>query len=145
MIQLERKDVQKFRPKGIRRYWIVTSIDAVAKHIKTHQKELAHEEVYTEDFTTMYTKLPPESIKEGVKVAVTEAFQFFNPKATFNLKFDRKGKAEAVIEDNGAFCLSHAIDWIQMWSMALTLNPAQMHPPANKLWVSPWEENVAPS
>ena len=113
MIQLERKDVQKFRPKGIRRYWIVTSVDAVAKHIKTHQKELAQEEVYTEDFTTMYTKLPPESIKEGVKAAVTEAFQFFNPKATFNFKWDRKGKAEAVIEDNGAFCLSHAIDWIQ--------------------------------
>ena len=114
MSQLEKKDEEQFRPKGIRRYWIVTSIDAVAKHIKAHQKQLAQEQVYTEDFTTMYTKLPPENIKEGVKAAVTEAFEFFNPKATFNLKWDRKGKAEVVIEDNGAFCLSHVTRWIPM-------------------------------
>ena len=37
MAQLERKDIQLFRPKGIRRYWIVTSIDAVARQIKVSQ------------------------------------------------------------------------------------------------------------
>ena len=85
MAQLERKDIQLFWPKGIRRYWSVTSIDAVARHIKVNQNLLAQEQVYTEDFTTMSTKLPLDHIKEGVKAVINEAFEFFNPKATFNL------------------------------------------------------------
>ena len=113
MAQLERKDIQQFRPKGIRRYWIVTSVDAVAKHVKVHQKELAQEQVLTEDFTTMYTNLPPDKILAGVRQAVKEAFDFFDPKATFNLKWSRDGKAEVVIEDKGAFCQDHVSTWIQ--------------------------------
>ena len=109
MTQLERKDIQLFRPKGIRRYWIVTSIDSVAKHIKAHQKQLAQEHVLTEDFTTMYTKLPPENIKAGVSHAVREAFDFYGPKATFSLKWSRDGKADVVIEDKGPFCQDDVI------------------------------------
>ena len=112
MTQLEQKDIKLFRPKGIRRYWIVTSVDAVARHIKTHQKLLAQEHVFTEDFTTMYTKLPHTNIKEGLKEVVTEAFDFFNTKASFNLKWDRDGKAEVAIDENGTFCLEHVIRWI---------------------------------
>ena len=62
MDQLEQKDIKLFRPKGIRRYWIVRSVDPVARHIKTHQKELAQ----AEDFTTMYTNLSIDDIKEGL-------------------------------------------------------------------------------
>ena len=113
MTQLERKDIQQFRPKGIRRYWIVTSIDSVAKHIKAHQKELAQEQVLTEDFTTMYTKLPHDSIKAGVSHAVKEAFDFYGTKNMFNLKWARDGKAEVVFEDKGAFSQDEAIAWIQ--------------------------------
>ena len=47
---------------------------AVSKHIKVHQKTLAQEEVWTEDFVTMYTKLPLQRIQEGVWRAVQEAF-----------------------------------------------------------------------
>ena len=113
MAQLERKDIQHFRPKGIRRYWIVTSVDAVARHIKVNQKLLAQEQVYTEDFTTMCTKLPLDHIKKGVKAVIHEAFKFFNPKATFNLKWDRKGKAEAVIEDSGTFTVDNVLRWLE--------------------------------
>ena len=98
--QLERKDIQNFRPKGIRQFWIVTSVDAVPRHIKVHQKTLAQGQVITEDFTSMYTKLPPDKIKKIH--AVQEAFEFFNPNATFNLKWTKDGKAEVVIDENGA-------------------------------------------
>ena len=113
MTQLERKDIEKYRPLGIRRYWIVTAVDAVARHIKTHQKELAKEEVFTEDFTTMYTKLPPDKIKTGVGVAIKEAFDFFDPKATFSLKWARDGSAEVVFDSQGIFTQVHVLSWVQ--------------------------------
>ena len=113
MHQLERKDVEHYRPKGIRRYWIVTSVDAVAKHIKAHQKMLAQEQVITEDFTTMYTKLPPDNIKSGVHAAVKEAFEFFDKAAVFNLKWSRDGNAEVVFDDEGGFTQNHIQTWIQ--------------------------------
>jgi hypothetical protein len=114
MTQLERKDAQMYRPKGIKRYWIVTSVDAVAKHIKAHQKDLAQEQVYTEDFTTMYTKLPPDKIKEGVAKAVREAFQFYAPDsaAAFSLKWTNAGDAEAVFDDKGTYTVDNVTTWI---------------------------------
>ena len=114
MIQLERKDLQLFRPQGIKRYWIVTSVDTVAKHIKAHQRELAQEQVYTEDFNTMYTKLPHQKIIDGVSLVVKEAFAFYNPStsSSFNLKWSN-GDAEVVMDDKGAFSQEHVLTRLQ--------------------------------
>ena len=128
MIHLERKDMQLFRPKGIRRYWIVTSVDTVARHIKVHQKELAQEQVITEDFTTMYTKLPPEKIKSGVRAAVQEAFDFFDADATFNLKWARDGKAEVVFDDKGSFCKENVYTWIEQVVDGTYIKPSPQSP-----------------
>ena len=113
MSQLELKDEKEYRPRGIKRYWIVTSVDAVARHLKTFERQLAQERVWTEDFTTMYTNLPPEKLKQGVTYAVQEAFDFFGPERTFTLKWSNEGDAEICFDDSGTFSASHVLTWVE--------------------------------
>lgn len=121
---LEDKDEKLWRPKGIRRYWIVTSVDTVAKHIKAHQKDLAQEEIWTNDFTTMYTKLPIQRIHEGVTKAIHEAFSHFvstrkpTEKLTaemvrFKLEWTNYGDCTLVISEKGPYHIQDILTWMQ--------------------------------
>ena len=76
MLTLEAKDIREFRPQGIKRYWVVTSVDPVVKHIKIHQQRLSKHAVWTRNFETMYTNLEHDRLIYGVRQAVTEAFQY---------------------------------------------------------------------
>lgn len=76
MLALEAKDIKVFRPRGIKRYWIVTSVDTVAKHIKIHQQRLGKKEVWSRDFSTTYTMLDHDRLVSGVSRAVKEAFEY---------------------------------------------------------------------
>jgi len=113
---LEAKDIKLFRPKGIKRYWIVTSVDAVAKEIKMHQKRLANHEVWTDDFTTMYTMLDHQRLTEGVGHAIKEAFEYQSERISraprVTLKWLPDGKCHASFSDDGAFELDDVLRWI---------------------------------
>ena len=125
MHQLEQKDINVYRPRGIRRYWVVTDVDTVAKHIKAHQKTLAQEEVWTRDFTTMYTKLPLQRIYAGVCKAVEEAFNYyastFDSKgqkqdpadAKFTFKWSNYGAAELKFVNDGDFQMADIPKWLE--------------------------------
>ena len=84
---LEQKDRIKFRPQGIKRYWIVTSVNTVAFDLKTSYDKMIDSYLWTRDFTTMYTMIPQEKLIEGVMKAVVEAQEWF--KETKGSKFDR--------------------------------------------------------
>lgn len=119
MKQLEEKDVKVWRPQGIRRYWIVTSVDQVAKHIKVHQRLLAQEQVWTDDFTTMYTKLPGRRLYEGVSRAINEAIQYYAStckKAPEDIKFrfdwSNQGDAQIVFDHESAFTFEDVLKWM---------------------------------
>jgi hypothetical protein len=118
MAQLEQKDIKEYRPRRVRRYWVVTSVDAVAKHLKVHQRDLAQEDVWTEDFTTMYTKLPLDRILQGVSAAVVEAFSYFlqgrqQTEVNFNLRWTNDGRADVEIHEKGAFRPEMVPRWIE--------------------------------
>ena len=53
----------------------------------------------------MYTKLPPDKIKEGVVKAVRKAFQLYAPDsaAAFSLKWTNDGDAKAVFDDKRTY------------------------------------------
>ena len=54
MSTLELKDRATMRPQGLRRYWVVTGVDAVARDLKHNAMFLSKIPVWRRGFTTMY-------------------------------------------------------------------------------------------
>lgn len=57
-----------------------------------------------------------------------EAFDFYNAKATFNLKWTREGKAEAIFDDNGAFSKENVVSWIEQVVDGTFIKPSPKSP-----------------
>ena len=88
--------------KKIKRYWIVTSVDKVASEIKAEQNRLINNDVWTRDFTRMYTSLPQQAITTGVIKTIEEAIKYYaetekvsENSVVFKMSYDYKGKATA--------------------------------------------------
>jgi hypothetical protein len=73
---LQEKDENTFETTGARRCWITKGAEQVVSNIKANASSLQHCVPKTSDFTTMYTNLPHDRIKENVKQAVKEAHDF---------------------------------------------------------------------
>ena len=106
MSLLEQKDRKTMRLKGLKRYWVVTSVDTVARDLKKNDSFLSKQPVWTRDFTTMYTNLDQMRIRAEVMKAGKEALEFANTgnsagKNFFDVKFDRLGKAKASLQGSG--------------------------------------------
>ena len=120
MLTLEAKDIREYRPQGIKRYWVVTSVDPVAKQIKIHQQRLAKLAVWTRDFETMYTNLEHDRLVAGVRRVVTEAFEYQKrrlqaqhlPKLA--LKWDSQGKCTASFSADGTFAMAQVLEWVEI-------------------------------
>ena len=61
-----------------KRYWIVESDKDIAADIKLNTTRLKSLSPKTHDFTTMYTRLPHQEIKDKVNEAIKEVFEFKN-------------------------------------------------------------------
>ena len=106
MSSLEDKDRKLWRPRGVKRNWIVTSVDPVARDLHKDAARLFLLPVCTRDFTTMYTNLGYAKIIQEVMKAVRKALSFVNSgrtsgKQCFELKFDRQGKVTATFSKDG--------------------------------------------
>ena len=109
MTILDLKDRREFRPRGVKRYWVVTSVDTVAADLKSRSSELAKLPVWTRDFTTMYTNLSHQKVTDGVINAIAEAIEYHNKgrksrNDRFQLKYDRLGNATASLAQDGLTC-----------------------------------------
>ena len=107
MRTLSDKDKALFRKTKIKRYWITTSVDQVASNMKkvSHKQ---HDDVWTRDFTRMYTNLPQEDILEGNKYAMKEAMDYYASRTAnnsanlrFKFSFKRDGRATAEYAEEG--------------------------------------------
>ena len=74
MALLKEKDMNS----KYKRYWIVESDKDIAADIKLNTTRLKGLSPKTHDFTTMYTRLPHQEIKDKVNEAIKEAFEFKN-------------------------------------------------------------------
>ena len=99
---LETKDIQLRHSKKIKRYWIVTSVDKVASQIKDEQQRLTNNDVWTRDFTRMYTSLPQQAIISNVIKTIEEAIKYYaetekvnESSVVFKMSYDSQGKATA--------------------------------------------------
>ena len=105
------KDKKEFRTNGIKRHWIVTSVDQVAADIKIIDKDKPPPQEaapWTRDFKRMYTNLPTENIIKGVGKAIKEAIEYIAKtngtdasKICFDFKYDRDGRATAEFTEAG--------------------------------------------
>ncbi len=77
---LKEKDAAILKKTGVKRFFIVESVDDVAVHLKTHYTKLRGKKPDTFDFTEMYTKLPQEAIITSTMKAVDEALAFMTAK-----------------------------------------------------------------
>ncbi|KAJ9460032.1 Kinesin-like protein 3 [Diplonema papillatum] len=86
---LQGKDEASRAKTGIRRFFVVESIDGVAVHIKTNYARLRQKVPRTFDFKEMYTKIPQQRIVEYVMLAVSEAFEYAKAERGCDLKARR--------------------------------------------------------
>ncbi|KAJ9457807.1 hypothetical protein DIPPA_04207 [Diplonema papillatum] len=86
---LQGKDEVSRAKTGIRRFFVVESIDGVAVHIKTNYARLRKKTPRTFDFKEMYTKIPQQRIVDYVMLAVLEAFEYAKSEKGFDLKAQR--------------------------------------------------------
>ena len=84
---LKAKDDILQQEEGIKRYWVVTSVDEVARQLKGIPSNYTNNTPYTRDFTRMYTSLPQDKIANGVLKAVQEALTFQS--STYDIQPER--------------------------------------------------------
>ena len=81
LLTLKSKDHMEYVKTGVRKYFIVDSVDEVIQRIKSNYPEfLKYAEPKTYDFTTMYSNLKHKVLKRNCKEAVDEAFRFSGKK-----------------------------------------------------------------
>ncbi|KAJ9439148.1 Dynein intermediate chain 2, partial [Diplonema papillatum] len=86
---LRSKDEATFLQTGIRRFFVVESVDDVAVHIKTNYARLRKKAPRTFDFKEMYTKIPQKQIVDYVMSAVAEAFEYMKSEKGANVEAQR--------------------------------------------------------
>ncbi|KAJ9436106.1 hypothetical protein DIPPA_17382, partial [Diplonema papillatum] len=86
---LRSKDEAAFSQTGIRRFFVVESVDDVAVHIKTNYARLRKKAPRTFDFKEMYTKIPQKQIVDYVMSAVAEAFEYMKSEKGANVEAQR--------------------------------------------------------
>ncbi|KAJ9468594.1 hypothetical protein DIPPA_19291 [Diplonema papillatum] len=91
---LRSKDEATFLQTGIRRFFVVESVDDVAVHIKTNYARLRKKAPRTFDFKEMYTKIPQKQIVDYVMSAVAEAFEYMKSEKGANVEAQRANTAE---------------------------------------------------
>jgi len=79
---LQMKDNESFQKSGIRRCWFIRVIDEVFLEIKEQQELLKKKDLRTFDFSTMYTCLQHQLIKKNVRIAVEEAVEYAQYRAS---------------------------------------------------------------
>ena len=60
---------------GIERYWIIDSNVQVLEDIKTINSRKSARNIRTYDFSTLYTKIPLDDLKEKLKIIIEKAFK----------------------------------------------------------------------
>ena len=80
MSALKRQDREEEARTGVRKYFIVESIDEVAAVIKQHEDSLAKLTPRTFDFSAMYSTIPQNHALQHLHEAITRAFTFMKNK-----------------------------------------------------------------
>jgi hypothetical protein len=110
MESLYNKDLES-RARGIRRYWVVKSIEEFVKEFRTHSDQLEKLPWRTVDFTTMYTVLPHDDVFRSVMSSVIEAWTFQEQKSGKVLRLTLSGWR----------CADTAVDGVTKETIALNL------------------------
>jgi hypothetical protein len=71
----KRKCERDFKKTGIKSFWIVESTDEVLKVVEEVNKRGEARDVESYDFSTLYTKIEHEDLKEAMKFVVEGAFE----------------------------------------------------------------------
>jgi hypothetical protein len=71
----KRKCERDFKRTGIKSFWIVESTDEVLKVVEEVNKKKMAKDVESYDFSTLYTKIEHEVLKEAMKFVIEGAFE----------------------------------------------------------------------